>query len=580
MATIHADPAQRQPTPPGGHERPRKAGLVDWITTVDHKQIGILYIVTAFGFLLLGGVLAMLLRTELAEPGMQFMTENTYNQSFTMHGTFMIFLFAAQVSTGLANYFVPLQIGAADVAFPRLNAMSYWLYLLGGLMVASSYAVADGPPAMSWTSYPPLATKQFLPGAGLDLWLVGLILVGAGSIAGAVNLIVTIFHGRMPGMTMFRIPLFSWGVLSTQLLILFAFPPLTAALIMLTMERNFGAPFFDPNAGGDPLLWQHMFWFFGHPEVYITILPIFGIISEVIPVFSRKPLFGYRAMVFAFFAILSLSFAVWAHHMFVTGAVNLPWFSLMSFAIAVPTGIKIFNWVGSMWRGSITFSTAMLMAVGFLVVFLVGGIAGVFLASPPIDFAVNETYYVVAHFHYVMVTALLFGMYAGLYYWFPKMTGRLLSEPIGKLQFWSMFIGFNLTFFPQFILGLEGMPRKVADYGAGLGWTGLNQLSTVGAWLTGASTVFFLWNVWVSRRRGKLAGDDPWGGYSLEWITSSPPPHHNFEELPRVRSERPVFDLRQDQLEVAAAVAPPGADVPSPTPAAEHTDPERNPDRG
>jgi cytochrome c oxidase subunit I len=309
--------------------------------------------------------------------------------------------------------------------------------------------------------------------------------------------------------------------------------------------------------GGDPLLWQHLFWFFGHPEVYIIILPIFGIISEVIPVFSRKPLFGYRAMVFAFFGILSLSFAVWAHHMFATGAVNLPWFSIMSFLIAVPTGIKIFNWVGSMWRGAISYSTAMLMAVGFLVVFLIGGITGVFLASPPIDFAVNETYYVVAHFHYVMVGGLLFGLYAGLYYWFPKMTGRMLSERIGKLQFWSMFVGFNLTFFPQFILGLEGMPRKIADYDQSFGWQRLNEASTLGAFLTGLSTVFFLWNVWVSRRRGEVATDDPWEGNSLEWATSSPPPSHNFLALPPVRSERPVFDLRQSGLmaEVAAATA-------------------------
>jgi len=571
MATIQAEPGERPLPPPDGHDQEpgRSPGLVGWITTIDHKQIGILYIVTAYTFLLLGGLLAMLVRAELARPGMQLMDENVYNQTFTMHGTLMIFLFAAQVSTGLANYFVPLQIGAADVAFPRLNAMSYWLYLLGGLMVLSAYAVADGPPAMSWTSYPPLASKQFSPGPGLDLWLVGLILVGAGSIAGAVNLVVTIFHGRMPGMTMFRMPLFGWGTLSTQLLILFAFPPLTAALIMLTMERNLGAVFFNPKAGGDPLLWQHMFWFFGHPEVYIIILPIFGVISEVIPVFSRKPLFGYRAMVFAFFGILSLSFAVWAHHMFVTGAVNLVWFSILSFLIAIPTGIKMFNWIGTMWRGSISFSSAMLMAVGFLMVFLIGGITGIFLASPPIDFHTNETYYVVAHFHYIMVGGLLFGLYAALYFWFPKMTGRLLSEPIGKLQFLVMFVGFNLTFFPQFILGLEGMPRKVADYDPTFGWQGLNELSTVGAFLTGTSTLFFLWNVWVSLHRGRPAGDDPWEGNSLEWATSSPPPHHNFHELPPVRSERPVFDLRQRRLAAAAATA-----------AGPRTDPEANLDRG
>jgi cytochrome c oxidase subunit 1 len=381
-------------------------------------------------------------------------------------------------------------------------------------------------------------------------------------ILGAVNLVTTIFRLRMPGMTMFRMPLFTWGVLVTQLLILFAFPPLTAALALLFLDRNFGTVFFDATAGGSPLLFQHVFWFFGHPEVYIIILPIFGIISEVIPVFSRKPLFGYRAMVFAFFGIAALSFGVWAHHMFTTGMVYLPYFSMMSFLIAVPTGIKVFNWIGTMWRGSITFSTAMLMALGFILVFVTGGITGVMLASPPIDFAVNDTYFLVAHFHYIMVGGLLFGMFAGFYFWFPKFTGRLLSERLGRWNFVIFLVGFNLTFFPQFLVGLDGMPRRIADYDIQR-WSSANQASTAGSYLMAVSVLIFLWNVVISLRRGQPAGDDPWEGNSLEWVTTSPPPHHNFHHLPEVHSERPAFDQRHE-LELA------GAD----------TDPERNPDRG
>jgi len=533
------------PALPEAHE-PEPSGLVDWLTTVDHKKIGLLYIFTSFAIFLAGGVLALLVRAELAEPGLQTMGENTYNQVFTMHGTLMIFLFAAQVSTGLANYLVPLQIGAADVAFPRANAMSYWLYLFGSLIVLSSFFVAGGPAAAAWTAYPPLST-QYLQGTGMDLWIIGLAVVGIAGILGAVNLVTTIFRMRVPGMTMFRTPLFTWGVLVNQLLILFAFPPLTAALALLFLDRNFGAVFFDASAGGDQLLFQHVFWFFGHPEVYIIILPIFGVISEVIPVFSRKPLFGYRAMVFAFFGIAALSFGVWAHHMFATGAVYLPYFSIMSLLIAVPTGIKVFNWIGTMWRGAITFSTAMLMALGFILVFVVGGITGVFLASPPIDFAVNDTYYVVAHFHYIMVGGLLYGMFAAFYFWFPKFTGRLLSERLGRWHFWTFLVGFNLTFFVQFLVGLDGMPRRIADYSV-QEWTSANRASTLGAFLTGISVLIFLWNVLVSIRRGQPAGDDPWEGNSLEWVTSSPPPHHNFHQIPPIRSERPAFDRRHQPV--------------------------------
>jgi cytochrome c oxidase subunit 1 len=556
MATTEL-PAPALPEAP--HEEP--GGLVDWLTTVDHKKIGLLYIFTSFAIFLAGGILALLIRTELAEPGLQTMGLNTYNQVFTMHGTLMIFLFAAQVSTGLANFLVPLQIGAADVAFPRANAMSYWLYLFGSLIVFSSFFVAGGPAAVAWTAYPPLSTEYF-QGTGMDLWIIGLAVVGIAGILGAVNLVTTIFRMRMPGMTMFRVPLFTWGVLVNQLLILFAFPPLTVAFVLLFMERNFGARFFDVTAGSNQVLYQHVFWFFGHPEVYIIILPIFGIISEVIPVFSRKPLFGYRAMVFAFFGIAALSFGVWAHHMFTTGVVYLPYFSAMSLLIAVPTGIKIFNWIGTMWRGAITFSTAMLMALGFILVFVNGGITGVMIASPPIDFAVNDTYFIVSHFHYIMVGGLLFGMFAGFYFWFPKFTGKLLSERLGRWQFWTFLVGFNLTFFPQYLVGLDGMPRRIADYQLDR-WTSANLASTVGAFLTGLSVLVFIWNFVVSVRRGQPAGDDPWEGNSLEWVTSSPPPHHNFHHLPEVRSERPAFDHRH-----------------SPAYAAAETDPQRNVDRG
>ena len=538
---------------PAAEERQQhpRGGLVDWVTTVDHKRIGILYIFTSVAIFLLAGIFALVIRMELARPSLGVLSEGGYNELFTMHGTMMIFLFANQVSTGLANYFVPLQIGAADVAFPRLNAMSYWLYLFGSLMVLSGFLTAGGAASAGWTGYPPLSDSQFLQGRGMDLWVMGLAIVGVASIAGALNLVVTILNLRVPGLTMFRLPLFCWGVLVTQLMILFAFPPLTAALAMLFLERNFGASFFNPAVGGSPLLWQHVFWFFGHPEVYIVIFPAFGIISEVIPVFSRKPIFGYRSMVFAFFAIFALSFGVWAHHMFTTGQVYLPWFSAMSFLIAVPTGIKVFNWLATMWRGAITFTTAMLNALAFIVVFVIGGITGVFVASPPIDFAVNDTYYVVAHFHYVMAMALLFALFAGAFFWFPKMTGRFLSERGGKIQFWVLFIGVNLTFFPQFLLGLRGMPRRIARYQPDLGWNGLNLLSTVGGFLVAVGILLFIWNVWRSLRREMTAGDDPWEGNSLEWVTSSPPPHHNFHQIPQVISERPAFDLRRGAVKVA-----------------------------
>ena len=525
----------------GGHPR---GGLVEWMTTVDHKKIGILYIFTSLAIFLLAGIFALVVRAELARPALGVVSEGGYNELFTMHGTMMIFLFANQVSTGLANYFVPLQIGAADVAFPRLNAMSYWLYLFGSLMVLSGFLTAGGAASAGWTGYPPLSDSQFLQGRGMDLWTMGLAIVGIASIAGALNLVVTIFNSRVPGMTMFRLPLFTWGVLVTQLMILFAFPPLTAALAMLFIDRHFGGAFFDPSHGGSAVLWQHLFWFFGHPEVYILILPFFGVITEVVSTFSRKPVFGYVAFVFATMAIASLSMAVWAHHMFTTGAVSLPFFSLASFAIAVPTGIKFFNWIATMWRGHLTFETPMLWAIGFLYLFLLGGITGIIVASPALDFSLQDTYFVVAHFHNTLIGGSVFAIFAAIYYWFPKMTGRRLSERLGRIQFGLWVVGFTLTFLPQYELGLLGMPRRIADYSAASGWSDLNLLSTIGAAIMGIGVLPFLLAIADALRRPADQPADPWGGSTLEWWTDSPPPPGNFRDLPPIRSARPVFDAR------------------------------------
>jgi cytochrome c oxidase subunit 1 len=480
--------------PPTRPPETERAGPLEWLVTVDHKKIGLLYVVASLLFFLTGGVLAMLIRAELTSPGLQVMDQVAYNQAFTMHGTLMIYLFSVPIFTGLGNYLVPLQIGAADVAFPRLNALGFWLFLFGGLVVVAGWVLGGSALQFGWVAYPPLSLESYARGMGADLWVVGLGITGIASVLGAVNLLTTIFTMRMPGMTMFRLPLFTWGIITQQLLILFAFPSLTAALALLLLDRRFGTVFFEPTQGGDPVLWQHMFWFFGHPEVYIVAIPAFGIISELLPVFSRKPIFGYRTLVFAFFGIASLSFAVWAHHMFTTGQVNLLWFSVMSFLIAVPTGIKFFNWIGTMWGGKLRFPTPMLFALGFLPIFLVGGITGIFLASPPIDFHVHDTYYLVSHFHLTMLAALQFGLFAGLYFWFPKVFGRMLSERIGRWHFWLWFTGFVLTFLPQFQLGLVGMPRRIADYSAyaPTAWTPLNQLSSVGAAILGAAGLLFI----------------------------------------------------------------------------------------
>ena len=527
-------------------------GLTGWLTTTDHKRIGVLYISSAFVFFLLGGLMAEGMRTELAAPGLQLLTEEGFDQLFTMHGTIMLLLFGTPMAVGLANVIVPLQIGAAEMAFPRLNALSFWLFLFGALIVVSGFLTAGGPAASGWTGYVPLSGGAYEPGIGQDLWIVGLALVGISGVVGSINFIATIHSRRAPGMTMFRMPIFTWNILVTSLLILFAFPPLTAALAMLFIDRHFGGAIFDPTQGGSAVLWQHLYWFFGHPEVYILILPFFGVVTEIVSVFSRKPVFGYVAFVFATIAIASLSMAVWAHHMFTTGAVSLPFFSLASFAIAVPTGIKFFNWIATMWRGHLTFETPMLWAIGFLYLFLLGGITGIIVASPALDFHLQDTYFVVAHFHNTLIGGSVFAIFAALYYWFPKMTGRRLSERLGRVQFALWVVGFTLTFMPQYQLGLEGMPRRIADYAASTGWADLNLISTIGAAIMGIGVLPFLLAVAVALRRPPDQPPDPWGGATLEWWTDSPPPPGNFRDLPPIRSARPVFDAR-----VAAAAGDP-----------------------
>jgi cytochrome c oxidase subunit I len=547
VVAISPAPIVSRPAP----VRPSARGSVflDLLRTTDHKLIGKMYLVTSFAFFLAGGLMALLMRGELARPGLQFLSLEQYNQLFTMHGTIMLLLFATPMVFAFANLVLPLQIGAPDVSFPRLNAFSYWLFLFGGLVVMSGFATPGGAADFGWYAYTPLSDAINSPGVGGDLWIVGLAIAGLGTILGGVNMITTVVTLRAPGMTMFRMPIFTWNILITSVMVLLAFPILTAALLALLADRKFGAQIYEPDNGG-AILWQHLFWFFGHPEVYIVAIPFFGIITEVIPVFSRKPLFGYKGMVGATIAIMALSMTVWAHHMFATGAVLLPFFSFMSYLIAIPTGIKFFNWIGTMWRGSISFETPMLFAIGFLVTFLLGGLTGVILASPPLDFHLNDSYFLVAHFHYVLFGTIVFAVFAGIYFWFPKFTGRYLDERLGKLHFWGTFIGFQTTFLVQHWLGAEGMPRRYADYLPSDGFTTLNTVSTVGAFLLGISTLPFLWNVYRSYKYGDVVtADDPWGhGNSLEWATSCPPPRHNFTVMPRIRSERPAFETHYPEL--------------------------------
>ena len=550
-------------TTPGPRPQESRVGtkgniIVDWITSTDHKKIGYLYLITSFLYFCLGGVMALVIRAQLFAPGLDVIaTKEQYNQLFTMHGTIMLLMFATPLFAGFANVLMPLQIGAPDVAFPRLNAFAYWLFSFGSLIAVAGFLTPQGAASFGWFAYAPLSSTTFSPGLGGNLWVFGLAMSGFGTILGAVNFITTIITMRAPGMTMFRMPIFTWNTLVTSILIIMAFPVLAAAMFALGADRVLGAHLYNPEAGG-AILWQHLFWFFGHPEVYIIALPFFGIISEVLPVFSRKPIFGYKTLVYATIAIAALSMTVWAHHMYVTGSVLLPFFALMTMLIAVPTGVKIFNWVGTMWRGSVTFETPMIWAIGFLITFTFGGLTGVILASPPLDFHVSDTYFVVAHFHYVVFGTVVFAMFSGFYFWWPKFTGKMLDERLGKIHFWLLFIGFHMTFLIQHWLGVMGMPRRYATYQPEDGFTAMNQLSTVGAMLLGVSMLPFLYNVWITALRApKVTVNDPWGyGRSLEWATSCPPPRHNFTSIPRIRSESPAFDLNHPEASIPLGIGP------------------------
>jgi cytochrome c oxidase subunit I len=522
-----------------------RAAWVEWITTTDHKKIGVLYLFATAFFFLLGGVEALLMRIQLGTPDNTFLDPTTYNQLFTLHGTTMIFLVVVPIFAGFANYMVPLMIGSRDVAFPRLNMLSWWLLVAGGTVLYGSLFFS--PPAAGWTSYAPLADDSFLPGHGIDAWIVSPHLIGLSSILTAINLIVTIHNMRAPGMSLSRMPLFVWAILIYSYLIILAISSFAATLAMLLVDRNFDGTFFDPTQGGAPLLWQHLFWFMGHPEVYIMVLPAFGILSEVIPVFARKPIFGYKALAAATAAIAFVSMLVWAHHMFATPVPVgvLTFFMLSSLAVAVPTGIKVFNWLATLWRGNIEFRIPLLFAVAMIAQFVVGGATGVILAVYPVDWQLTDTYFVVGHMHYVLFGGSMFGILAGLYYWFPKMSGRLMSEGLGKLSFWLTVIGFNVTFLPQHSAGLSGMPRRIVEYSGTSGLEGYNVVSTAGSFVLAAGVLVTVANVLWAIRRGKPAGPDPWRGNTLEWFTTSPPPEHNFDLIPTVRSVEPMKDIRR-----------------------------------
>ena len=545
MATTATAPAPNVP------RYEEDTGVWSWLTTVDHKRIGSLYLGTSLFWFLVGGLEALIIRLQLMFPNGKVVSAEVYNQLFTMHGTTMIFLVVMPLSAAFFNLLIPLQIGARDVAFPRLNAFSYWVYLFGSIFMNVSWFIGQAPDG-GWFGYTPLTTLQYSPNLNIDFWMLGLQILGVSSLAAGFNFITTIVNMRAPGMYFLRMPIFTWMSFIVQFLIVLAFPVITIALVFLQFDRFFGTNFYVTGRGGDPLLWQHLFWIFGHPEVYILILPAFGLVSEVLPTFSRKPLFGYPVMVYSGMLIAFLGFGVWAHHMFGVGmgAIADTVFGVTTMLIAIPTGVKIFNWIFTMWGGDLRFTTAMNFAISLVGLFTIGGISGVMHASPPADLQQTDTYFIVAHFHYVLVAGSMMGLWAGIYYYFPKFTGRLLNERLGQWHFWLFFIGVNLTFFPMHFSGLLGMPRRIYRFDAGQGWEIYNLMSSVGMYIQVLGTAIGFYNVMRSRRRGAVAGNDPWGAPTLEWSIPSPPPDYNFERVPKVTSRYPLWDVKSPALTV------------------------------